>query len=154
MTANSDNKNLAIVSIPIQSWSNVYTLDSALKIGTIFPDLNKPFYAAEPPQGSNLTENTIFSSKTEINKEKKSMLFQITYISFALDDLTLYLDTHPDCQLGLKLYKDCLQRREALIKEFSANYYPLNRDSIEASAADKAPFNWNIGPMPWEGGLL
>ena len=154
MTANIDNKNLAIVSIPLQSWSEVYTLDSALKIGTIFPDLDKPFYAAEAPKGSVLTDNIIFSSKTEINKEKKSMLFQINCISFALDDLTLYLDTHPDCQLGLKFYKDCHQRREALIKEFSSNFYPLNRDSIDASTAEKAPFNWNIGPLPWEGGLL
>ena len=154
MTSNNDNKNLSMISIPVQSWSEVYTLDSALKIGTIFKDLNKPFYAAEPPEGNMLTDSTIFSSKTEINKDKKSMLYQITCISFALDDLTLYLDTHPDCQQGLKLYKDCYQRREALIKEFSSNYYPLNRDSIEGSEADKAPFSWNLGPMPWEGGLL
>ncbi len=154
MTLNSDNKNLAMVSTEIQSWDEVYTFDSALKIGTIFTALDKPFYAAEPPQGSILTENTIYSSKKDISKEKKSMLFQITCISFALDDLTLYLDTHPDCPEGLRIYKDCHQRRESLIKEFSSNYYPINRDSIECSAADKAPFNWNIGPMPWEGGLL
>ena len=154
MTTSSENKNLSMISIPIQSWAEVYTFDSALKCGTIFPDLNKPFYAAEPPQGSILAENSIFSSKADDNKEKKSMLFQITCISFVLDDLTLYLDTHPDCVKGLNLYKECHQRREALIKDFSSNYYPLNRDSIDESEAAKAPFNWNIGPMPWEGGLL
>lgn len=35
---------LAISSIAIQQWGEVYELDKALQVGTIFPDLHKPFY--------------------------------------------------------------------------------------------------------------
>lgn len=35
---------IAIASVPCQKWSEPYDLAKALKEGTIFPELNKPFY--------------------------------------------------------------------------------------------------------------
>ncbi|BBF43944.1 hypothetical protein lbkm_2632 [Lachnospiraceae bacterium KM106-2] len=35
---------LAIASVPCQKWVNTYDYANALKEGTIFPELNKPFY--------------------------------------------------------------------------------------------------------------
>lgn len=35
---------LAIASIPCQKWSEVYDLNQALTIGTIFKDLHRPFF--------------------------------------------------------------------------------------------------------------
>lgn len=38
-------KDIAIASVPCQEWSEPYDdLAKALKEGTIFPELNKPFY--------------------------------------------------------------------------------------------------------------
>ncbi|MFT4146896.1 MAG: spore coat associated protein CotJA, partial [Mobilitalea sp.] len=39
----SDN-HLAIANIPIQKWGELYSDEEALNIGTIFHDLNKPFF--------------------------------------------------------------------------------------------------------------
>lgn len=39
-----NKQNLAIASIPIQMWNETYDLEKALQVGTIFPDLHKPFY--------------------------------------------------------------------------------------------------------------
>lgn len=41
---NEINMNLAIGIVPSQKWSQVYDYSEALKIGTIFKDLHKPFF--------------------------------------------------------------------------------------------------------------
>lgn len=35
---------LAMPKMPMQQWSSIYDLRAGLKAGTIFPDLDKPFY--------------------------------------------------------------------------------------------------------------
>ncbi len=35
---------LAIASVPFQQWNGTYDLQKALQVGTIFPELHKPFY--------------------------------------------------------------------------------------------------------------
>lgn len=40
----SNWQTIAIATVPCQKWSEPYDLAKALKEGTIFPELNKPFY--------------------------------------------------------------------------------------------------------------
>ena len=37
---------LAMAYVPWQEWGNLYELDKAFMVGTIFEDLNKPFWGA------------------------------------------------------------------------------------------------------------
>lgn len=37
-------ESLAIATVPIQKWNTTYDLEKALQVGTIFPELHKPFY--------------------------------------------------------------------------------------------------------------
>ena len=39
--------HLAIASVPIQEWKTVYNPCEALSIGTIFPELNMPFFKTD-----------------------------------------------------------------------------------------------------------
>ena len=39
-----ENPALAMAYVPYQSWGNVYEPERALDAGTLFPDLDKPFY--------------------------------------------------------------------------------------------------------------
>ena len=39
--------HLGISSVPMQQWGELYGQEEALNIGTIFKDLNLPFFAAE-----------------------------------------------------------------------------------------------------------
>lgn len=41
------NMHLAITSVPVQNWGELYDQDEALKTGTVFKDLDLPFFAAE-----------------------------------------------------------------------------------------------------------
>lgn len=42
-----NQEHLAIASVPIQEWTKIYEPEEALFIGTIFSELDKPFFAAE-----------------------------------------------------------------------------------------------------------
>jgi len=39
------NAHLAIASVPVQSWGEVYDQNEALKTGTVFKDLDMPVYS-------------------------------------------------------------------------------------------------------------
>ncbi|MBA4686009.1 MAG: spore coat associated protein CotJA [Candidatus Galacturonibacter soehngenii] len=38
-----DDFALAVCYVPWQHWNKIYDLDKGLEVGTIFPELNKPF---------------------------------------------------------------------------------------------------------------
>ena len=40
---NFDNLSLAMAYVPWKKWQSVYEPEKAINIGTIFPELNKPF---------------------------------------------------------------------------------------------------------------
>lgn len=44
---NVSQEALAMAYVPIQQFHTVYDLDEALRVGTIFPELNKPFYGSK-----------------------------------------------------------------------------------------------------------
>ncbi|MGI6069804.1 MAG: spore coat protein CotJB [Blautia sp.] len=134
--------HLAITSTPIQTWENLYDFEDALKIGTIFPGLNKPFYAADgqmtpAPDGA--------AAKTGPQEERERLQREIAKVSFALDDLVLYLDTHPTEEQAITLRQDLITKRKQLLGEFDRQFYPLTKDCIGL---------WTEGPMPWEGACI
>lgn len=143
-----EEQNLGIASVPCQTWGDLYTLEEAIKIGTIFKELNKPFFAAD------IVSDKTFSPQTPQEEDRESLLAKIGEISFVLDDLTLYLDTHPEDQNALNLYKEFSIKRYELKKDFSKRYYPLTRDCIIECEVKQNGFCWQEGPMPWEGALV
>ena len=48
----TQNEHLAIASVPVQSQGELYNQDDALKTGTIFKELDLPFFAAEQIRAS------------------------------------------------------------------------------------------------------
>jgi hypothetical protein len=42
-----NQQHLAIALVPVQEWSTTLEPKDALLVGTIFPELNKPFYCGE-----------------------------------------------------------------------------------------------------------
>ncbi len=147
----TDLKGLAITTTPVQPWKDLYYFDSALKIGTIFPALNMPFYKAEDEPANPLAPNDAFPFRGQESSTKADLISQITCITFALNDLTLFLDTHPKEEKGIKLYNSIIEKRNELLKKFAKNYYPLTQDSSNTTASDFENFSWSLGPAPWEG---
>lgn len=141
--------HLSIASVPVQQWQEVYEEEKAFTNGTLFPELDKPFFATV--QDPKLKDGPKQFANT-LNAEEKSLL-QIQQISFVIDDLRLYMDTHPEDQEGLKLLKEMLKRRKTLLKEFALAYYPLTADcmyDIYEENPETTCYCWPEGKIPWE----
>lgn len=79
---------------------------------------------------------------------RAQLLNKINEVSFAVDDLLLYLDTHPCCEKSLALYRQYSQERKTLMKEYAQCYGPLTID--DAIYSDKGSWEWMEQPFPWE----
>lgn len=140
-------EHLAIASVPKQTWGAVYDDREALRVGTIFKDLDKPFFAAETLRDTG-NANDMLKPGKQLEREK--LLTRILEVSFALDDLTLYLDTHEKDADANKMFLEKTKEREQLKKQFAMEFYPLTRDCVVYGKEDGS-FLHVEGPCPWEG---
>lgn len=145
----NNSSSLAMGTFPKQEWCEPYELDSALYNGTVFPCLNMNFFAAEDIPCPFCDSNTLFKLS-----EREKAMNEIAMVGFAINDLTLYLDTHPDCPKGNRLMKELLQRRLDALADYAAKYNALTQLSIITGNPDSQKYEWGEGPMPWEGGLI
>lgn len=82
------------------------------------------------------------------NMEREKLMKVITQVSFAMDDTRLFLDTHPNCKEAIEFHNKAQKMREAAMEEYTRKFGPLSFYEVDASER----WDWNKGPMPWEGG--
>ena len=81
---------------------------------------------------------------------KRQQLYSyINRVSFAVNDITLYLDTHPDDTDAIEYFKHYKGLREEALREYARLYGPL---TVDLEQPDKI-FDWAEMPLPWEGGV-
>lgn len=135
---------LAIATVPSQPWSQPYDCEKALCVGTIFPNLHMPFYC-----GGDANPSDPCKLKAPADARDK-MLREIDEAGFAVNDATLYLDTHPEDTEAIAYLKQHLNKKNELLKQFAAEFDPLIIN--DTSQNDDKHWTWADGPMPWEGG--
>lgn len=141
----------AMAAVPRQEWCEPYDLTTALREGTIFPCLNLTFYKA--PFGECVRKPDSGSSDAG-QQAREAAMTRLMEIGFALNDLTLYLDTHPECQNGLSMFFQLSEERLKLLADFAGNFYPLTQLSMVTGKTDQERYGWTEGPMPWEGACI
>ena len=85
---------------------------------------------------------------------KHPLMMKIMEISFTMDELRLYLDTHPDCPKGTALFYQLLKERLNLLTAFAEKFYPLTQTSMVTGDFNQNQYGWGDGPMPWEGACI
>lgn len=80
--------------------------------------------------------------------EREALLYQILQYQFALTDLDLYLDTHPNDQEAIHLYQKYLTIKQQASSKYENMYGPLTLNSRDL---DKNTWVWKNSPWPWEG---
>ena len=76
-------------------------------------------------------------------------LLQVVYeTGFALDEATLYLDTHPNCSMAMQYFQNARRMNRQAMKAYEEVNGPL-----QVADADSNNWNWINGPWPWEGGM-
>lgn len=90
------------------------------------------------------------SCSNPMNHQNQQQLMDwINQCSFVLNDVLLYLDTHPCDQEAMNYFQHFHQMRLEALEEYARKYTPLTLDSI-SSCQDQ--WEWVYGKWPWEGG--
>ena len=79
---------------------------------------------------------------------QKQLLNRIDQVSFAVNDMTLYLDTHPCDEKALTYCHELVQERKKLLKEYAEAYGPLIIDITDQTG--ESIWKWMEQPFPWE----
>lgn len=76
-----------------------------------------------------------------------AMIKRIKSYDFALVEMNLYLDTHPDDHQALCLFKMYNEKREALVCEYERYFGPY---IVTVNDVQGNSFDWICDPWPWE----
>lgn len=74
------------------------------------------------------------------------MLNEIMALNFAINDLALYLDTHPNDRNAIRLHCEYSERQISLTEEYQRLYGPLTINFMSDT------WDWIDEPWPWERG--
>ena len=121
---------LSAAFVPVQQCVQPqYGKSEALGRGTLFPGLDLPFM--------NMTSN---GAAIDTPKD------ELAALSFVLDELGLYLDTHKNDLEAFAAYKEFAALYDEGMKRYTALYGPLT----QRDTAMQKSYNWLHDPWPWE----
>ena len=83
--------------------------------------------------------------KLEAKTNEEALLLKLSQMEFALNDLSLYLDLHPNDMAVFNKFKDYTSEYKRYLNEFEKNYRPLCLSSI-----NKDSYEYDKNPWPWD----
>ena len=86
--------------------------------------------------------------KLKVSSKRDELLYQIQMYMFAMKDINLYLDLHPDDSMMLKKYYDYRNKYNELKKKYENEYSPLCTNNVMNSSK----WTWIDNPWPWDKG--
>ena len=78
---------------------------------------------------------------------RETLMKQLNEASFAMDEASLFLDTHPDCAEALQYYRTVNNMRQSALNAYERQYGPLFIDHVTGNT-----WSWLTEKWPWEGG--
>ena len=96
-----------------------------------------------------MMDNRQTSYQNTVRKpSRKELMDKINQYSFAVNEATLFLDTHPYDAEALAYFQKYRALRVEAVQEYAKYYAPL---AIDYALNDKTPWSWVNEPWPWEG---
>lgn len=122
--------SLAFPYIPMQENAPArYSQNDAMRAGTLFPGLDLPFHK-------------------EIRSrfpDAPTALTELMALDFAIDELGLYLTTHPNDREVLELYWSYIRLGKQGRDKYVEQYGPLCQTDLTPGS-----FRWLSDPWPWD----
>ena len=78
---------------------------------------------------------------------KQQLARFIDEVSFAINDLVLFLDTHPCNRQAMACYQEYKKMRQEAMQEYNRYVGPLQADAV----MDSDEWCWALQPWPWKG---
>lgn len=121
---------------------------------TQWPDMNRP--DNNRPDNNRPGNNCPGNNRPDYcpddgnsgNMSKSEMLKRISELDFAITDLNLYLDTHPENKEALEMLTKLAATCKSLKADFTQKYGPL----LVTDVMNETPFSW-VSPehkWPWQ----
>lgn len=88
-------------------------------------------------------------TQLESNTEVGRLLLKIYEYDFALNDLSLYLDLHPEDMDVYKLFKKYTEEQKEYVDMYEKKYGPMELDNSSYNN-----YMWDEGPWPFIGGMV
>lgn len=104
-----------------------------LKRGNMFGNLYDPYKNYKPRE-------------LDPKNEREALLYQLMQYKFALIELNLHLDTHPNDREAIELFNKYLEVEKKMCEKYESMYGPLVVDSMN----DESSWKWIKSPWPWE----
>lgn len=82
------------------------------------------------------------------NSSCNVLLNQVYQTGFAVDEVQLFLDTHPCDPTALSYYQQAKTLYQNAVQAYEAQCGPLFMTNVN----DSNYWNWTNDPWPWEGG--
>lgn len=121
---------LANPYVPFQQMNSArYMPDRAIIRGTLYTGLDLPF------QGMENKNELPQTAQTEVQK-----------LQFAVNELVLYLDTHPEDAEAVELLRQYLKQWKSASETLCRKKGPR----FVADVAKEGHYDWTQGPWPWE----
>lgn len=102
--------------------------------GNLFANLYEPYKNYKP-------------MPIEPKNEQEALLFQIMQYKFALIELNLYLDNHPNDIEMINLFNQYQNIEKQICDKYESMYEPL---TLNSNYLNKNTWTWNNSPWPWE----
>lgn len=79
--------------------------------------------------------------------EQAELLTTIDALCFAMNDINLYLDIHPNDSKAIELFNFYKVSKEEYVKNYERKYGPL---TLEGAGLNNQKWDWIESPWPWE----
>lgn len=78
---------------------------------------------------------------------REDLMLEIQQVSFAMDELRLFIDTHPDNKEAIGLFNDYSAKRRELLERYNNDVAPMSGYCPEVSDS----WRWGVNSA-WKGG--
>lgn len=119
---------LANTYVPMQQNARLYNKEEAMTRGTLFPGLDLPF-----------------QNRVNTKDFAKTPDSEMSALGFAIHELGLYLDVHPNDNEAMELFDTYVKLMDDAKKTYNATEKPL----VMATPTN-GTYNWIKEPWPWE----
>ena len=121
-------------NMKLETNSNLASVKDGFAKGNMFNDLYDPY------------KNYRYQELTANNKQEE-LLLEIMVLSFAINDLNLYLDIYPNDREALELFNQYRMQADEYTKKYESKYGPLE---LTSNSLNTFPWAWDNAPWPWE----
>ncbi len=77
---------------------------------------------------------------------RENLMYELQVLCFYLDDIILYLDTHPTDPIALDCYRQFKDMKDECEREYVSRFGPISADNVMVCNE----WSWVNNPWPWE----